>query len=40
MSVIQTQAGWFSEGDDLIYPDGEKTAGIQGTGTEDYFNDA
>ena len=40
LSVIQTQAAWFGEGDDLIYVDGEKTAGIQGTGTEDYFNDA
>lgn len=40
MSVIQTAAGWFGEGDDLIYVDGERTAGIQGTGTEDYFNDA
>jgi hypothetical protein len=40
MSVIQTAAGWFGEGDDLIYVDGEKTASIQGTGTEDYFNDA
>ncbi|HLY17819.1 MAG TPA: DUF2961 domain-containing protein [Bryobacteraceae bacterium] len=40
MSVIQTAAGWFGEGDDRIYVDGEKTAGIQGTGTEDYFNDA
>ncbi len=40
MSVIQTAAGWFGEGDDRIYVDGEKTASIQGTGTEDYFNDA
>jgi hypothetical protein len=40
LNVIQAQAGWFGEGDDLIYVDGEKTAGIQGTGTEDYFNDA
>jgi len=40
MSVIQTAAGWFGEGDDLFYVDGEKTASIQGTGTEDYFNDA
>jgi hypothetical protein len=40
LNVIQTQAGWFGEGDDLFYVDGEKTAGIQGTGTEDYFNDA
>lgn len=40
MSVIQTAAGWFGGGDDRIYVDGEKTAGIQGTGTDDYFNDA
>lgn len=40
MSVIQTAGGWFGEGDDLFYVDGEKTAGIQGTGSEDYFNDA
>ena len=40
LNVIQTQVGWFGEGDDLFYVDGEKTAGIQGTGTEDYFNDA
>jgi hypothetical protein len=38
--VIQTQPGWFGEGDDLFYVDGETKAGIQGTGTEDYFNDA
>lgn len=40
LNVIQNQPGWFGEGDDLFYVDGEKTAGIQGTGTEDYFNDA
>ena len=39
-NVIQTQPGWFGEGDDLFYIDGEKKASIQGTGTEDYFNDA
>lgn len=39
-SVIQNQPGWFGEGDDYIYIDGEKAASIQGTGTEDYFNDA
>jgi hypothetical protein len=39
-NVIQTQPGWFGEGDDLFYVDGETKAGIQGTGTEDYFNDA
>ncbi|HWB97914.1 MAG TPA: glycoside hydrolase family 172 protein, partial [Bryobacteraceae bacterium] len=40
LNVVQNQPGWFGEGDDLFYVDGEKTAGIQGTGTEDYFNDA
>jgi hypothetical protein len=40
LSVIQAQPGWFGEGDDLFYVDGETKAGIQGTGTEDYFNDA
>lgn len=39
-SVVQAEAGWFGEGDDLFYVDGEKRASIEGTGTEDYFNDA
>jgi hypothetical protein len=29
--------GWFGEGDDMIYIDGETTPSIIGTGTEDYF---
>ncbi len=40
MSVIQAEPGWFGEGDDMFYVDGEKVASIQGTGSEDYFNDA
>ena len=40
LNVIQTQPGWFGEGDDMVYVDGETRPGIQGTGTEDYFNDA
>jgi hypothetical protein len=40
LSVIQNEPGWFGEGDDHFYIDGEKAASIQGTGTEDYFNDA
>lgn len=28
---------WFGEGDEKVYIDGEKTASIWGTGTEDYF---
>jgi len=40
LNVIQTQVGWFGEGDDLFYVDDEKKTRIEGTGTEDYFNDA
>jgi hypothetical protein len=40
LNIIQTQVGWFGEGDDMFYVDDEKTPRIEGTGTEDYFNDA
>lgn len=40
LSVVQNQPGWFGEGDDFFYIDGKRTASIEGTGTEDYFNDA
>jgi hypothetical protein len=40
LNIIQTQMGWFGEGDDMFYVDGEKIPRIEGTGTEDYFNDA
>lgn len=39
MSVVQGEAGWFGEGDDLFWVNGQKPL-IEGTGTEDYFNDA
>ncbi len=39
-SVIQKENGWFGEGDDRFYIDGETSPSIQGTGTEDYFNDS
>jgi hypothetical protein len=39
-SVIQDEPGWFGEGDDRFYVDGEAAPRIEGTGTEDYFNDA
>jgi hypothetical protein len=39
-SVVQAEAGWFGEGDDFFYVDGSATPAIEGTGTEDYFNDA
>jgi hypothetical protein len=32
--------GWFGEGDDMIYIDGESTPSLNGTGTEDYFGAA
>jgi hypothetical protein len=40
MSVTMGQAGWFGEGDDFFYIDGEAVPSLQGTGSEDYFNDA
>ena len=40
LSILQAEPGWFGEGDDMFYVDGEKVASIQGTGSEDYFNDA
>ena len=40
LNVIQTQTGWFGEGDDLFYIDGAGHPQIYGTGTEDYVNEA
>ncbi len=40
MSVTLAQDGWFGEGDDFFYIDGEAIPSLQGTGSEDYFNDA
>lgn len=40
LSVLQTEIGWFGEGDDRFYIDGEEYPSLSGTGTEDYFNDA
>ncbi len=39
-SAHQVKMGWFGEGDDRFFIDGEKIPSIQGTGTEDYFGDA
>ena len=39
MSVVQAEAGWFGEGDDYFWVDGQNPL-IEGTGSEDYFNDA
>jgi len=40
LSVVQAEAGWFGEGDDHFWVDGEPYPAIEGTGSEDYFNDA
>jgi hypothetical protein len=40
MSITMSQDGWFGEGDDFFYIDGEEIPSLQGTGSEDYFNDA
>jgi hypothetical protein len=37
MSVFQNQDGWWGEGDDMFFVDGEPTPAIVGTGSEDYF---
>lgn len=39
-SVTLGQDGWFGEGDDFFCIDGEEIPSLQGTGAEDYFNDA
>ena len=40
MSVLQRSMGWWGEGDDMIYVDGETEPSLHGTGSEDYFSDA
>ncbi len=37
MSVLQNQDGWWGEGDDMFFVDGEQLPSINGTGSEDYF---
>jgi len=37
MSVLQNQDGWWGEGDDMFFIDGEARPSIAGTGSEDYF---
>ena len=39
-AVLQNQSGWFGEGDDMIFIDGDKQPTINGTGSEDYYNGA
>ncbi len=39
-AVEQNQDGWFGEGDDMIFIDGDPMPTINGTGSEDYYNGA
>jgi hypothetical protein len=39
-AVEQNKDGWFGEGDDMIFIDGDLLPTINGTGTEDYYNGA
>jgi hypothetical protein len=38
-SVYMTSPGWYGEGDDFFFIDGEQEPRLRGTGTEDYFCD-
>ncbi len=40
MNIRQRAAGWYGEGDDFFYIDGEEEPSLRGTGSEDYFCDA
>jgi hypothetical protein len=40
LSVLQRAMGWWGEGDDMIFVDGETAPSLHGTGSEDYFSDA
>jgi len=40
LSVLQRAMGWWGEGDDMIFVDGEDKLSLHGTGSEDYFSDA
>ncbi len=40
LSSRQNMPGWFGEGDDFFFIDGEEEPSLRGTGTEDYFCDA
>lgn len=37
LSIHNRAAGWWGEGDDMIYVDGETFPSLHGTGSEDYF---
>ncbi|MBD3414263.1 MAG: DUF2961 domain-containing protein [Candidatus Aminicenantes bacterium] len=40
LSILQRTMGWWGEGDDMIFIDGQEAPSFHGTGSEDYFSDA
>ena len=40
LNVFGRSTGWWGEGDDMFFIDGDKTRTIYGTGMEDYFSNA
>jgi hypothetical protein len=40
LNIHQRQGGWWGEGDDFFFVDGEKEPSLRGTGSEDYLCDA
>jgi hypothetical protein len=37
MSVVENADGWWGEGDEMFFVDGERAPSVHGTGSEDYF---
>lgn len=40
LNIDAPRPGWYGEGDDMIFIDGDEQPTLNGTGTEDYFNTA
>lgn len=40
LNIDSPRKGWYGEGDDMIFIDGDALPTLNGTGTEDYFNTA
>lgn len=40
LSVVENADGWWGEGDEMFFVDGEARPSIHGTGSEDYFSGA
>lgn len=40
LNIDAPRGGWYGEGDDMVFIDGDESPTLNGTGTEDYFNTA